>query len=155
LAERKQTSPEVLRDAVARSPIPSLLDYCHSPSAGSQRASRYHTPQGLATLGRISFTTALGTRARLRARAVPSGRRVARTRTPPTVTSRAAWQRDRSLSPTALEGLSPSALQHRPLSAIGRSLWLHADSLGGLSAATLRRRQKASRPTPPRSRPTG
>jgi len=79
LAERKLTSPEVLRSGRPL-PIPSLLDYRHPPSADRSPPSRERARSGprgtttdkdLATIGRISFTTALGTRARLRARADP------------------------------------------------------------------------------------
>lgn len=91
------------------------------------------------------MTTALGTRARLRAR---TGRRVART--PPTVTSRAAGQkkialshRSRGLIPLGPAASSPQ--RHQPFTLASRGF-----SLGGLSAATLRRRP---RPVGPHTSP--
>lgn len=121
MAERKQTSPEVLRERSPAPRIPSLLDYCHSPSAGCftpltgeirfQRASRYHFPQGLSD-ARADFiyyrTRYPSSLTSARDRSEHTGRRVARTRIPPTVTSRAAGQkRLLSLSPPLSRAYPP------------------------------------------------
>lgn len=141
MAERKQTSPEVLRE---RSPAPRAFPrywttailpplVASPPLTGEirfQRASRYHFPQGLsdARADFIDYRTRYpSSLTSARDRSEHTGRRVARTRIPPTSHQSSGGAKEIALSfPTALEGLSPSALQHRPLSAISRSLWLHA-----------------------------
>lgn len=148
--------------AVARSPhslatglLPFSLRWLLPPSRERFASSGPHgttARKDSATLGRISLTTALGTRARLRAH---TGRRMART--PPTDTSRAAGKEIAHSLPTALEGLSPSALQHRPLSAHQPfTLASRGFARGTTICSDSSAEAKASRPThsPPRSRPT-
>ena len=141
MAKSREGSPEVLRSGRPL-PIPSLLDYRHSPSAGrsppregAPGAPRGTTPRkDSATLGRISFNN----RTRYPSSPTSARRPSSGWAAPPTVTGRAAG-REIALSPAPLSR-SPSALQHRPLNAIHLSLRLHAVSFGGLSAATLRQR---------------
>lgn len=122
MAERKQTSPEVLRE---RSPAPRAFPrywttailpplVASPPLTGEirfQRASRYHFPQGLsdARADFIDYRTRYpSSLTSARDRSEHTGRRVARTRIPPTVTSRAAGQkRLLSLSPPLSRAYPP------------------------------------------------
>ena len=166
MAERKQTSPEVLRE---RSPAPRafprywttaiLPPLVASPPSRERFASS--GPHGTtsrkdsATLGRISLTTALGTRARLRAHAtVPNTLAVEWLglgyHRPSPVERRG--KRDCSLFPHRSRGLIPlgpaasSPQRHQPFTLASRGF--ARGTICSDSSAEARQRRRPS-PKPP------